>query len=161
MLKSKKCPAKADNSYKPIEFKILGIQLTEKSPRTSLNSLDFVRAERIAIKNSMNLPINYFDVRFTLTPEGKKRADMAFLTHVIRERDRDGENVTRGEIIRYYLIKLRYLPELLYVNKTIGTKKTDNYMSRWGYLLDHDPSFDDLIHGTSVEEALYTVENVI
>lgn len=145
-------------NYKPLRFKFIFRTTQEYLPKDSIKLFDWLHAEWISLKGSLRIPINYFDVRFTLTPEGKKRADMAFITHVIRKCDTDVQNTPR---IRFYMTQLRYYPELWYINRHIGTKQADNYMLRWGYLLDHDPSFDDLIHGTSVEEALYSVENII
>lgn len=145
-------------NYKPLRFKFMFFTRQEYMPPDSIKLFDWLRAEKISLKNSLKLPINYFDVRFTLTPEGKKRADMAFLTHVIQKCATDDQNTPR---IRYYMTRLRYFAELQYIDGHIGTKQVDNYMLRWGYLLDHDPSFDELVHGTSVEAALYSIENVI
>lgn len=145
-------------NYKLLRFKFMGINRTEHLPRQTL--FDRPHLTYLRIKSLFGLPINYFDLRSSLTPEGKKRADMAFLTHVIRERDRDAENVSRGEIACYHYTKLRYWPELSHINKTIGTKKADNYMLRWGYLLDFNPSFIELIHGTDRDTALYALENL-
>lgn len=144
--------------YKPLRFKFMGLNLNEHMPSQTM--FDWPHLTYLRIKSLLGLPINYFDLRSSLTPEGKKRADMAFLTHVIRERDRDAENVSRGEIVRYRYTKLRYWPELSYINRTIGTKKADNYMLRWGYLLDFNPSFIELIHGTDGDTALYALENL-
>lgn len=143
--------------YKPIEFSLLGLTIREHIPGGSFGLLDSLRAEWISIKSSLNRPATYFDVRFTLTPDGKKRADMAFLTHVIQKCATDDQNTPR---IRYYMTKLRYFAELRYIDGHIGTKQADTYMLRWGYLLEHDPSFDELVHGTSVESALYAIENL-
>lgn len=58
------------------------------------------------------------------------------------------------------MTRLRYFPEPWYINGLTGTKQADNYMLRWGYLLDHDPSFDQLIHGTTGAAAWYALENL-
>lgn len=144
--------------YKPLCFKFMGINLTEHMPPQT--SFDWPHLTYLRIKSLLGLPINYFDLRSSLTPEGKKRADMAFLTYVIRERDRDAENVSRNESVRFFITKLRYWPELWQVNHTIGTKDTDRYMLRWGYLLDFNPSFIELIHGTDGDIALLVIEDL-
>lgn len=56
------------------------------------------------------------------------------------------------------MTRLRYFAELRYIHSHIGTKQADSYMLRWGYLLDHDPSFDELVHGTSPEVASYALD---
>lgn len=145
-------------NYKPLRFKFLGLTLTEHMPRET--SFDWPSAIRVRIKLLLGMPINYFDLRSSLTTGSKKRADMAFLTHVIRERDRDAESVSRTELWRYRHMQLRYWPELWHANLTIGSKQTDNYMLRWGYLLDYTPSFTELIHGTDNDTALYAFENL-
>lgn len=43
----------------------------------------------------------------------------------------------------------------------MNSKAAHNYMLRWGYLLDHDPSFDELVHGTSPEVASYALDMLI
>lgn len=142
--------------YKPLRFKFMGFTLNEHIPSQTM--FDWQHLTYLRTKSLLGLPINYFDLRSSLTPECKKRADMAFLTHVIREHDRGAQNVSRGEMVHYHYMKLRYWPELSHINKTIGSKKADNYMLRWGYLLDFNPSFIELIHGTDGNTALYALE---
>lgn len=142
-------------NYRPLRFKFLGLKLRERMPHETV--FDAPHLLRIRLKSFINLPITYFDLRASMTPVGKKRADMAFLTHVIQKCDRDAENTPR---IRFYMIRLCYFPELGYINRHIGTKQADNYMLRWGYLLDHDPSFDELIHGVDSMVAWYALENL-
>lgn len=121
---------------------------------------DIPQLLRIHVKNALGLQINYFDLRPSLTPDGKKRADMAFLTHVIRKCDRDAENTSWSERMRYHRTRLLYLPELSHVNRNVGKPEADNYILRWGYLLDHNPSFDELIHGTDGGSAWYALESL-
>jgi hypothetical protein len=146
------------NSYRPLRFKFLLLPFTERMPRVT--TWDGFYLGKLRLKSHLGMPITYFDLRPSLTPEGKKRADMAFLTHVREERERGAENVSGGEIIRYLFTKFRYWPEVSHVNKTIGTPKADNYMLRWGYLLDFNPSFIELIHGTDNDTALHALENL-
>lgn len=141
--------------YKPLHFKFMGIQFRERLPHET--RFDVPHVLLLRLKLLLGLRVTYFDLRTSMTSSGKKRADLAFLTHVIRKCDRDAESTPR---IRFYITKLRYLPELWYINKHIGTKQADDYMLRWGYLLDHDPSFDELIHGTTGAVAWYALENL-
>lgn len=142
--------------YKPLHFKFIGLTFTEHTPSETL--FDWPYLTYLRIKSLLGLPVNYFDLRSSLTSVGKKRADMAFLTHVIQKCDTDAQNTPR---VRYYMIRLRYFAELRYINRHIGSKQADNYMLRWGYLLNHDPSFDELIHGTDGDSALYAIENLL
>lgn len=142
----------ADN-YKPLRFRFAGITMTEHIPRQT--TFDTPQLLRVRVKAILELNFKYFDFRSSLTPVGKKRADLAFLTHVIQKCDMDAQNTPW---VRYYMTRLRYFAELRYINSHIGTKQADNYMLRWGYLLDHDPSFDELVHGTSPEVASYALD---
>lgn len=142
--------------YKPLRFKFMGLTLTEHTPSETL--FDWPYLTYLRFKSLLGLPVNYFDLRSSLTSVGKKRADMAFLTHVIQKCDMDVQNAPR---VRYYMTRLRYFAELRYINRHIGSKQADNYMLRWGYLLNHDPSFDELIHGTDGDSALYAIENLL
>lgn len=142
-------------SYKPLRFKFGGVILREHMPHKTL--FDEPHLIWIRLKSLVGLRITYFDLRASMTPVGKKRADMAFLTHVIQKCTRDAENTPR---MRFYMTRLRYFPELWYIDRHIDTKQADNYMLRWGYLLDHDPGFDELIHGTTGAAAWYALENL-
>lgn len=128
-------------------------------PRST--TFDLPQLLRVRLKGMLGLEFNYFDFRSSLTPVGKKRADLAFLTHVIQKCDTGAQNAPRFEILRFQLTKLRYWPELSYVHRNVNSKATDKYMLRWGYLLDHDPSFDELVHGTSPEVASYALDMLI
>lgn len=143
-------------NYKPLRFKFAGITMTEHIPHQT--TFDISQLLRVRTKAILGLNFTYFDFRSSLTPVGKKRADMAFLTHVIQKCDTD---VQSTPWIRYYMTRLRYFVELRYINSHIGTKQADNYMLRWGYLLDHDPSFDELVHGTTPEVASYALDMLI
>lgn len=136
----------------------MGLPLHEHMPHETI--FDAPHLVRIRLKSFVDAPITYFDLRASLTPVGKKRADMAFLTHVIQKCDRSAENASRIERMHYFTTKLRYFPELWYVNRHIGTPKVDNYMLRWGYLLEHDPSFGDLVHGADNLLAWYCLKNL-
>lgn len=136
----------------------MGIVLSERMPRQTV--FDWPHLLRIRIKTVAGLPVTYFDLRPSLTPVGKKRGDMAFLTHVIQKCDRDAEDASKIERVRYHMTLLRYSSELRYVNRYIGTPEVDKYMLQWGYLLDHNPSFDELIHGTDGATAWYALENL-
>ncbi len=144
-----------NRGYAPLRYKYGAFSLREHTPRATL--LDWPNLVRLRLKTTARLPITYFDLRASLTPAGKKRADMAFLTHVIQKCDRDVENTPR---MRYCMTRLRYFPELWYIHRHMGTKQVNNYMLRWGYLLAHDPSFDELIHGTTGAAAWYALENL-
>lgn len=143
-------------NYKPLRFKFAGVTLTEFIP--SQTTFDMPQLLRIRVKAMLGLNFTYFDFRSSLTPVGKKRADLAFLTHVIQK---CGTDVQNTPWIRYYMTRLRYYAELRYINGHMGTKQADIYMLRWGYLLDHDPSFDELVHGTSPEVASYALDMLI
>jgi hypothetical protein len=143
-------------NYKPLRFKFAGIAMTEYIPRQT--TFDMPQLLQVRLKAILGLNFTYFDFRSSLTPVGKKRADMAFLTHVIQKCDTDAQN---APWVRYYLTRLRYFAELRHINSHIGTKQANSYMLRWGYLLDHDPSFDELVHGTSPEVASYALDMLI
>lgn len=145
-------------NYQRLQFRFGGVLLRENMPHKTL--LDGPHLLRIQLKTLLGLPIDYFDLRASLTPIGKKRADLAFLTHVIQKCDRDAENASWIERIRYWRVYLRYLPELWYVNRHIGTPAVDTYMLQWGYLLEHNPSFDELVHGTNGAVAWQALENL-
>jgi len=142
-------------NYEHLHFKLIGVTFHERIPRATV--INWPHLLRLRTKSLFERPLIYFDLRASLTPVGKKRADMAFLTHVIQKCDRDAENTPR---MRFYMTWLRYFPELWYINRHIGTEQANNYMLRWGYLLDHDPSFDELVHGTTSEAAWYALENL-
>lgn len=143
-------------NYKPLRFKFAGVAMTEHVPRQT--TFDTPQLLRVRIKAILGLNFTYFDFRSSLTSVGKKRADMAFLTHVTQKCHTDAQNTPW---VHYYMTRLRYFAELRYINSHIGTKQADNYMLRWGYLLDHDPSFDELVHGTSPEVASYALDVLI
>ena len=134
--------------------------MSERIPGETIRLFDILRAERTAIKTRLGLPIIYKDMRFSLTPEGKKQADLRYITYFIKERDGDAQNARLGAKLYYRYLQLCYLPELLYVNKHIGTKTANNYMSHWGYMLSMNPSFVELVNGTDVNSALFAVENL-
>ena len=112
--------------------------------------INAVFVARLRLKVILGIKVSYFDLRPSLTPDGKKKADMAVLTHFILKCDRDAEIASR---IDYWRIRLRYYLELNSINKNIGTLDADKYMLQWGYLLEHDTLFDELIHGTHPSDA--------
>ena len=121
--------------------------------------LDEVYVTRIRLKTLFGVKINYFDLRPSLTSVGKKRYDMAVLTHFILKCDRNAEIASKAQ---YWRLRLRYFRELNRINARIGTREADKYMLRWGYLLEHDARFDELIHGvnsTDAWEALNSLDN--
>lgn len=146
--------------YKLIQFKFAGLKLQERIPGRTIKALDPLRAELISIKNGLKMPITYFDMRFSLTPEGKKQADMAFITYFVQKRDRDAQNAPRSARLHYLRLRLCYFPEIAHINNHPGTAETKNYSRRWGYLQSINPSFVELIHGTDVDSALFAIENL-
>jgi|GEM_PF-4337321 len=145
-------------SYEPLRFTVLGLKLNEHIPQET--SFVWPQLARMYVKTTLGIPITYFDARPSMTREGKKLGDMAFITYLTRMYDRDAENVSRGTKTHYWLTKLRYFPELWYINRNIGTPDVDSYILRWAYLLDVNPSFVDLIHGTSADTALFAIKNL-
>jgi hypothetical protein len=159
---------KSFSDYKPITFKFLGMTCYERLPRSTI--FQWLHASRIHIKSLLRLPVSYFDLRALLTPEQQKNGDMWFLTHFIQERDKDAENTSRVERLRYWRTLIRYLPELTYVHSIIYSPESpkhpkqpiiDDYLVRWGYKLDVPPSFIELIHGTDNDSALYASEHLL
>jgi hypothetical protein len=141
--------------YKPVSFRLFGLGLSESVPkRTALH-----QPHKLWLKTKVTLGfrINYFNLRPSLEPEDKKRGDMAFITHYIRGND---DNHNFYESLRFWITRLRYLPELVYINGKLMTPVADKYSLRWGYLLDVNPSFVDLIHGTDPDNAFYGLENI-
>jgi hypothetical protein len=153
--------------YKPITFKFLGLRLNEHMPNTTM--FHWLHLSRIRLKLLLSLPITYFDLRASMTPEQQKNGDMWFLTHFTQERDRDAENTSRMERLHYWRTLIRYWPELTYVHSIIYSPESpkhpeqpiiDEYLVRWGYKLDVPPSFAELVHGTDGDSALYASEHL-
>jgi hypothetical protein len=42
--------------------------------------------------------------------------------------------------------------------KNVNNKETVDYLLRWGYRLDHDSSFDELVHGANAHSAYAALE---
>ncbi len=146
------------SKYQPLKFHWLGMNRTERIPKES--RLDFLHVSKIRIKSMLGMPITYMDVKHSMTPDGKKAADLAFITYFVRKRDTQAQNAPRGSKLHFRWLYLCYFPEIRHINSRIGTKEADDYMLRWGYLLDVNPSFVELIHGTNGESAMYAVENI-
>lgn len=144
--------------YKLLRFRWFGFEKTERIPKES--RFDFLHVVKIRIKNSMGFPITYMDIKHSMTPDSKKTADMAFLTYFMRKRDRDDQNAPLGSKIHYHWLYLCYFPEIHYILNHFDTTESHNYMLRWGCLLDINPSFIELIHGTDGESAMYAIENI-
>jgi hypothetical protein len=142
--------------YKPVRFRLLGLNLSESVPKKTVFHLP--HKIWLNTKAILGLKVNYFDLRPSLEPEDKKRGDMAFITHYIR-----GDDIQHSvyETIRFLITRLRYMPELIYINGKLMTPVADRYSLRWGYLLDVKPSVVDLIHGTSPDNAFYGLENIL
>lgn len=152
--------ARIVEGYKPLKYKVAFCAVREHIPRGSLKQIDWLRAELISIKSSLKLPITYSDMRFSLTPEGKKQADMAFITYFVQKHDRDAQNAPRTARLHYLWLRLCYFPELSYVNGRPDTTETKNYSKQWGYMQSINPSFVELIRGTDVDSALFAIENL-
>jgi len=154
-------------NYKPLCFSFIGIRCSEHMPQDTV--FGWLNSVRMHLKAQLGLPLQYFDLRYTLTTESKKRADMAFITHFIKEHSGNVRNASLFEQLHYLQTKLRYLPELRYIHSVVYSPETPNHpeqpkvdlhLLRWGYLLDVSPSFIDLIHGTNRENAIDTLENL-
>lgn len=141
-------------------FRFAGINIREHMPGDSIKLFDSLRAERTAIKTRLGIRITYKDMRFSLTPEGKKKADMAFITYFTQKHATDAENAPWGAKLYYRWLYLCYFLEIYYINKHAESKESTNYMQRWGYLQSANPSFVELIHGTDVNSALFAIENM-
>jgi len=134
--------------------------MQERMPGSSIKIFDSLRAERTAIKNRLGLRITYNDMRFSLTPEGKKKADMALITYFTQKHDTDTENAPWGAKLHFRWLYLCYFIELSHVNKQLKSKEAAAYMQRWGYRQAINPSFIELIHGTDVNSALFVIESM-
>ena len=143
--------------YKPLKFKIMGINKKERLPYGAsllrpINSIVF------NIKLKLGHELSYFDYRAYLSPIERKSGDLKFLTHYGINRCRDAQNGSRSEQIRYYWYLFRYLPELSYIEKQLYDKDgkpvsdisddVSSYILRWQYLLNVSNSFKEFIHGT-------------
>ena len=155
-------------NYKLLKPPLLGRTATERIPRES--SPFSLCAAVTQLKITAGVKLNYFDLRHSLTPERKKVADLRVITHFEKKLDPDAENARGITYWRYKLLKLRYLPELRYINSILFSKESpshpeqklaDNYILRWGYMLDVEPSFVELIHGTSKQNAFYALETIV
>lgn len=144
--------------YSPMSFKFRGITRNERLPKRTPASL--LALLRRAAKEALGKELTYFDLRASLTPEQRKMGDLIFITHFSRSHDRDAENVSRSERLRYYWLRFRYSPELIHVYNQLydgqGQPKFDlpeyveMYLLRWGYLMSVSPNFVELVHGTYV-----------
>jgi hypothetical protein len=142
--------------YKLLRFRFLGINLSESVPRRTV--FHQFQTSWLKLKVVLGLQVNYFDLRASLEPEDKKRGDMAFITHYLRDKDC---RHSLYETFRYCMTRIRYMPELAQINSQLMTPIADRYSLRWGYLLDVKPSVVDLIHGTSPDNAFYGLENIL
>jgi hypothetical protein len=151
--------------YEPIKFKFLGVTWRERLPLPS--PFHWLHLARLRFKATFGLPVTYFDLRTSLTPEQQKNGDLWFLTISYSKRDRDAENTSRMRRVLYWITVFRYLPELSYVRGVFYSPEAphhpdqpiiDDYLVRWGYLLDVPPSFIELLHGTDSDTALYAIE---
>jgi hypothetical protein len=158
--KYKHYPALVED-YRPLSFKFMGYSRKERLPHWAslLRPASFMAQH---IKSALSWEVSYFDLRPSMTPEQRKKGDLQFLTHFAKSHDRGAENVSRSERVRYYWLKIRYLPEIMHINGQMWDKdgepivdlpeSIDMYLLRWGYLLSVPPDFVELIHGT---EACY------
>jgi len=165
--KKYKTRANFDKQYKPLEFKLLGIKFREHLPFFP-SFLDPVIDTYAYWRSRLGFQFSYFNVRFGFTQTARKEADMHFITHYIQDHIRTSQKARFSEALHYHLIKLRYLPELTYVNSIVYSPEAPNhpkqpvidlYLLRWHYLLDVKPSFVDLVHGVDRDTAMDTMEH--
>lgn len=83
---------------------------------------------------------------------------MAFITYFTQKHDTDAENAPWGAKLYFRLLYPCYFAELSYINKHIESKEAVKCMQRWGYMQTVNPSFDELVHGTSPEVASYALD---
>lgn len=150
------------NAYQLMRFKFLNLNCKERLPKAAM-MLKPTYAIIQQLKVMLGLELTYFDLRASLTPEQRKKGDLQFLTHFAKSHDRATENVSRVERMRYYWLKIRYLPEIIHINDQMYDKSNepivdlpeaiDMYLLRWGYLLNVPPDFVELIHGTEASYA--------
>ncbi len=155
--------------YKPMKFKYFGYMHGEHFTNP-LFQKPFI-AIRKQLKSMFGLELTYFDLRTSLTTEQRKMGDMLFLTHCGKNHAEGAENVSRVELIRYFVIKMHYLPELLHIKSEMYTKhgkpisKLPDYVSmyllRWHYLLNVDPKFVELVHGMDANEASLRIKGLV
>jgi hypothetical protein len=145
--------------YKPMRLKFMGVSRKERLPRAA-SLLRPVAVVGCRAKLSLGLELTYFDLRASLTPEQRKMGDLIFLTHFDKSHATDAENVSRTERARYYWLKIRYLPEIIYINNQLYDKQgqpilslpkdVEMYLLRWGYMMSVSPQFVELVHGTHI-----------
>jgi hypothetical protein len=148
--------------YKPLAFKVGFVSINEHIPDLEPSSI--ISKIMLKLKLTYKAELTYFEVRHVLTPSAKKSADLFFITHYKKDHISGFNRADFLETLHYYRTSLRYFFELRYLNRLIlhkphrSTTETDMYILRWGYTMNVDPKFKEIIHGATSRDIIQWTE---
>jgi hypothetical protein len=153
------------SKYELLQLRVGFLRFSEAKPRAQ--SFKPIHSKLTRFKAQLHMPLTYFDIRFLLTPETKKTADLLFISHYRTAHIRGAELSRTIERFHYKVLSLKYWAEFRHVNNVLHTmdhpdlQSTEHYVIRWQYMGNVNQEFEELIHGTDIESAFDWVEDFL